>query len=415
MTDGSLLMSSLGTPLPRDAFDLGETLWVMHCAEGPVPRAAAEAVSELFRKETAPWKLRWEEDFLGLPRRTREEGARLLGSRTEDLSLVATTSAGLAAVAQGLDWRAGDEVLVPLGEFPSNAWPWRTLESRGVRFREAPLWEGHRAGDGAWESLPVPPGVDPEARLLNALDPRTRLLSVSWVRFQDGLRLDVQRLAAGCAERGVVFVIDGIQGAGTLPVTLESLPGLVAFAAGGHKGLLAPQGLGLLWTAAALRSRLAPPGGWLSVEGATDFSRPSTDFDRGWLKDGEKLELGVPNLLGCAALGESLALLNGAGTEAVATHVAFLQMRFLAGLGGIPAWQEESRRLAALLDAGRLGSILALHHGCRGSKQLMAILEAGFSRGIFASVREGYLRIALPGWHTPDDVDRVLSWLRRSF
>jgi len=414
-------MTYLPTPLPRDDFELGETLWVMHCAEGLVPRSSAEAVVELYRKETAPWKLRWEEDFLGLPKETREQGAKLLGAQPEDLSLVATTSAGLAVIAQGLDWREGDEVVVPLGEFPSNAWPWRALETRGVRFREVPLWDGHQAGARAWESRPPSalgvsslPSLDPEARLLATLGPRTRLLSVSWVRFQDGLMLDIERLAAACAERDVILVIDGIQGAGTLPVALDALPGLVAFATGGHKGLLAPQGLGLLWTNQALRSQLSPPGGWLSVVDATDFSRPSTDFDRDWEADGSKLELGVPNLVGCAALSTSLRILNQAGAGTLEAYGAGLQMLFLAGLEGMPAWRSEARRLAALLDSGRLGSILSLHHGNRGQEELMRILQAGFSRGIYASVREGYLRIALHGWHTPEDVNRLLSWLRRS-
>ena len=46
---------------------------------------------------------------------------------------------------------------------PSNYWPWRALEPRGVTVREVPLWPGHRAGRDALASAPPPPGVDPEA------------------------------------------------------------------------------------------------------------------------------------------------------------------------------------------------------------------------------------------------------------
>ena len=396
-------------PLNPALFHLDEDhLWVMHCAEGPVPRAGMRAVRSMMLKELRPWEVRWEEDFQGIPAALRTAAAELVGGRAEDISLTPNTSSGLLSIAQGIPWREGDEVVAPLGEFPSNAWPWLALSGRGVSFREVPLWEGHRAGRMAWEGAPPGGGVDPESALLAALGPRIRVLALSWVRFQDGLRLDLSRLGRACASRGVRLVVDGIQGAGTLPVVLE---GVSAFATGGHKGLLAPQGMGFLWTEEGFRHSLSPSGTWLSVEDATDFSRPSTDFQRGWLEDGRRLEPGGPNLLQSAALLASLDLLNETGMAAIARHVDGLQARMLDGLKG-SAWETEGRRLSALHRAGRLGSFLALHHGGRGPQRLQGLLEEGLRRGIYASVREGYLRIAFHGFHTEADVDRVLLWLR---
>jgi selenocysteine lyase/cysteine desulfurase len=400
-------------PLAPEAFDLEPGIvWIMHCSEGPVPKAAAAAMGEFLVRETRPWTLGWERDFIGLPRRVRRGAAALLGAREEDLTLTQTTSSGLAAIAQGFPWQEGDEVVAPLGEFPSNAWPWKTLTARGVRLREVPLWPGHRAGAEAWQSLPPTVESRPEERLLAALGPKSRILTVSWVRFQDGLKLDLVRLARGCGERGVALVVDGIQGAGTRPLPpLAALQGMAAFATGGHKGLLAPQGLGLLWTDAAFRERLAPPGGWLGVEEATNFDRPSTDLERGWAGDGTRLELGVPNLVGCTALATSLELIHAAGIDAVAAHGDALSARFLEGLRELAPWRGEGERLEALRRADRLGAILGMHHGERGLEGLSTLLADGFQRGIYASVREGYLRIAFHGFHTETDVDRVLEWL----
>lgn len=396
-------------PINPALFHLNEDhLWVMHCAEGPVPRAGMKAVRALMQMELRPWEVRWEEDFQGIPAALRLEAATLVGGCPEDISLTANTSSGLQCVARGFPWREGDEVVAPLGEFPSNAWPWLALSSRGVSFRQVPLWEGHRAGRAAWESTPPPSGVDSEAVLLEALGPRTRILAVSWIRFQDGLKLDLGRLGRGCAERGVRLVVDAIQGAGTVPVDLE---GVSAFATGGHKGLLAPQGLGFLWTEAGFRQSLAPCGTWLSVEDATDFSRPSTDFQRGWVDDGRRLEPGGPNLLQATALLTSLELLNATGVAVIACHVDRLQARLLEGLLN-SAWESESQRLSALREAGRLGSVLALHHGQRGPQGLQELLQEGLRQGIYASVREGYLRIAVHGFHMEADVDRVVAWLR---
>ena len=401
--------ASSEAPLRSDLFDLDpEILWVMHCAEGPVPRAAVDAVRRALDIELKPWTLAWPDDFEGPPRATRAAAARVLGARQEDITLTATTSTGLIAVAQGYPWRHRDEIIAPVGEFPTNYWPWRALQSRGPMLRERQLWDDHRSGLGAWTSAPPVAGMDFEAPLLASLEEQAAMMTVSWVRFQDGLKLDLRRLAEGCAERGVDLVVDGIQGAGTLVPDLE---GVAAFATGGHKGLLAPQGLGILWTSPELREKIAPSGSWLSVEDATNFDRPNTDFNRDWLANGERLEAGVPNLLGCAALSTSLELLAEVGVERIAAHVASLRARLLDGLESAPAWSAEVDRLRALDAADRLGSIVALHHGGRGPQKLDEILRSGFDRGIHASVRDGYLRIAFHGWHTAEDADRVAEWL----
>ncbi len=401
-------MSFTNPPLSREQFDFGNVVWVMHCAEGPVPRAAARAVDEIMQRELQPWTLRWNEDFIGLPAGVRRQAATLLAAREQDISLVSSTGSGLATVAQGLPWKDGDEVVAPLGEFPTNAWPWLVLRSRGVSFREVPLWEGHQSGSAALSSTPPPIDVDPEARLIAAVTSRTALVTVSSVRFQDGLALDIGRLGAALAQRGIPLVCDAIQGVGTRLCTLD---GVSALACNGHKGLLAPQGLGLLWTEPAFRSRIVPPGGWLAVEEATDFTRPGTDFARAFRVNGEALEVGVPNLVGAAALHASLAIINSAGVAAIAAHIDELQSALLEALRNHDVWKHDVSRLSALRMRGRLGAILSLHHGGRGNAWLQALLRDGMRRQIFASVREGYLRIAWHGWHDENDLSRVIDWL----
>lgn len=383
-------------------------LWVMHCSEGPVPRSVVKGVRDWLHKELLPWEVQWQEDAIGIPEAVRRAGAAVLACRAEDLSLTPTTSSGLVTVAQGYSWRAGDEVLVPLGEFPSNVYPWKALESRGVSFREVSLWDGQRTGAQAWESTPPPSNGEFEERILRSLGLRTRMVALSWVRFQDGLKLDLARLGAACSKRGVYLVVDGIQGAGT---AFPDLRHVSAFSTGGHKGLLAPQGLGFLWTHPDFRPLLMPSGTWLSVEGGTDFARATTDHDRSWLEDGRRLEPGSSSLMACAGLQESLEVLCEPGVEAIAAHIRQLQDHLLGAIKSIPAWREEAYRLRDLLEQGRLGSVLSLHHGDRGPEALQELLLRGVSRGIYASVREGYLRIALHGWHEEGDIARIAEWL----
>lgn len=396
-------------PLDPALFDLDpDRLWVMHCAEGPVPRQAVAAIRAFLDKELRPWDMDFQTDFLGLPAQVRSEGATLIGARSEDLGITVNTSTGLQTIALGYPWEPGDEVLAPLGEFPSNAWPWLALAGRGVGFREVPLWDGHLGGARAWESTAPRASDDPEARLLEAIGPRTRILALSWVRFQDGLKLDLARLGEGCAGHGVDLVVDGIQGAGT---HVPDLGSVAAFASGGHKGLLTPQGIGLLWTRQGFRLRLHPTGTWLSVEDGSNFLRPSTDFARAFVTDGRRLEQGGYPGMACCGFLESLRCLNRAGVPQIAAHVARLQGDLLGGLRRLPFWASEADRLAALLAEDRLGPILALHHQGRGAGFLHALLKAGLERGIHASVREGYLRIAFHGFHRADELRRIQDWL----
>lgn len=396
-------------PLPRDAFSFEPNiLWVMHCAIGPLPRAATLAMQDFLPRCAKPWTMRLEEDVIALLDSTRGAAGEILGAAAGDISLALSTSGGLITVAQGYPWREGDEVVLPLGEFPSNYWPWKALGPRGVAVREVPLWEGQRRGSKAWASTPPRAGDDPEGMLLAAIGPRTRLMAVSWVRFQDGLKLDLVRLAEGCAARGVDLVVDGIQGAGT---EIPDLCGCAAFASGGQKGLLSPQGSGLLWTAPWFRQKLAPPGGWMAVEESFNFDRASTDFARGYQADGLRLEQGTSCLVECTGFRAALEALLLAGVEQIRDHVLDLQEHFLERLCGIPAWASEARRLEELRERDRLGPILCLHHGERGPEGFKALQKAGFGRGIYSTVREGYLRLALHGWHDDSDLERLLAWL----
>jgi selenocysteine lyase/cysteine desulfurase len=198
-------------------------------------------------------------------------------------------------------------------------------------------------------------------------------------------------------------VVDGIQGAGTF---LPGLRDVGAFACSGHKGLLAPQGQGFLWTDPEFRRLLAPTGSWLAVEGGA-----GTDWSQPLVEDGRRLEPGAPRVMACAGLLEALRTLQVPGIPAISAHVRKLQGGLLDRLADHRAWSGEALRLRGLLEADRIGPFLAFHHGGRGADGLGALLRQGNRRGIYASAREGYLRVAFHGWHEEGDLNRVGDWL----
>jgi hypothetical protein len=129
----------------------------------------------------------------------RSLAARLVGAREpHEVAFLANTSDGLSVVAAGLDWREGDNVVGANCEFPSNVYPWMRLASHGVELRMAEERDGR---------------VDPD-QLLALVDERTRVVALSWVQFASGFRSDLGRIGRACASRGVLFVVDAIQGLG---------------------------------------------------------------------------------------------------------------------------------------------------------------------------------------------------------
>ncbi|WP_343572814.1 aminotransferase class V-fold PLP-dependent enzyme [Pseudomonas sp.] len=288
--------------------------YLNHAAVAPWPKRAADAVAA-FAQENVLLGARDYPQWLTIEKRLRERLARLLNAQTTgDIALVKNTSEALSFVAFGLDWRAGDQVVISDQEFPSNRIVWEALKPKGV------------------EVVPVSlNGTDPEGDLLAACGPRTRLLSISAVQYASGLRMDLERLGSGCRQRGVLFCIDAIQQLGALPFDVQAYD--CAFAmADGHKWMLGPEGLGVFYCRAAEREQLAlQEYGWHMLENAGNY-----DLDH-WqpARSARRFECGSPNMLGAVALDASLSLLEEVGMEKVGALVGERVQQLQDGLARI--------------------------------------------------------------------------------
>jgi len=303
--------------LLRDELRLDDGLiYLNHAAISPWPARTVAAVRGLAEQLGRTGSKAYA-DWVATERRLREHLAALIGAASpQDIALAKSTSEALSFVAEGLDWRPGDNVVGIAQEFPSNRIVWQALAARGV----------------AYHQLDLDQSADPEAELLARCDARTRLCAVSWVQYARGLRLDLARLGQGLRERGVLFCIDGIQGLGALPFNLAEVPADF-IAADGHKWMLGPEGLALFWVRPALRQELRlTQYGWHMVEHSGDFDR------KDWqpAASARRFEAGSPNMLGIHALEASLSLLLEVGMEAVGAAIT-----------------ERSARLVELID----------HHG----------------------------------------------------
>jgi cysteine desulfurase / selenocysteine lyase len=360
----------------------GRFVFMNHAALAPMPSTAAERVAEAARVVAATGDLHWPDRQRGIAS-AREDAARLLGcGEPSRIAFTENTSTALSLVAEGLPWREGDNVVGAACEYPSNVYPWMNLGRRGVELRLAPEVGGRV----------------PAEELFARVDRRTRVLALSWVQYATGFRSDLAAIGAFCRERGVLFVVDAIQGLGALALDAEAA-GCDVVAAAAHKWLLGPEGVGLLYLGPRAVERLHPVhAGWRSVRHMFDWDRFELDWNEGALA----LEAGTLNAFGILALGASLELLLEVGIESIEARVLALTARLADGLGGA------GYAIHSPWGAGERSGILSLRHPRRPADELAARLAG---RGIRVAHRAGRLRIAPHFYNTEEEVDRVVAEL----
>lgn len=312
----------------------------------------------------------------------RGRAARLIGAQMEEIALVSNTTAGINLVAEGFPWQAGDNVVLPDNEFPSNQYPWLHLANRGVEVRRVPSENGRLELD----------------RLADACDRRTRIVSVSWVAYSSGWRHDLDRLAAMVHDRGALLFLDAIQGLGVFPLDVARTP-VDFLAADGHKWLLGPEGAGVFFLRRQHLELLRPLGiGWNSVVREHDFDR----IELALKPTAVRYEGGSANVAGLLALGASLELLEQFGTAAIAGRVLEVTDLACQRLESIGAVVHSDRR------AEHKSGIVVFELPGRDPQQLRRHCH---QRGVVLSCRAGRLRISPHAYNDAADIDRLAGAL----
>ena len=216
-----------------------------HAAVAPLPRRVADAVTAHVENARDRGAADWRTWF-GAIDQARGKAARLIGARASEIAFLPSTSWALNSVAQAFPWVSGDNVVGDDMEFPSNVYPWMLLEGHGVEYRLARNREGRI-------------GVDEIASVVNA---RTRIVAVSWVAFHNGWVYPLEEIGAFCREKGILLVVDAIQGLGALPLDVEAAH-VDVLAADAHKWLLGAECCTVFYVSENARERVPPiTGGW---------------------------------------------------------------------------------------------------------------------------------------------------------
>jgi cysteine desulfurase/selenocysteine lyase len=318
----------------------------------------------------------------------RATAARMIGADADEIALVGNTTAGISLIAEGLDWKPGDNVITLADEFPSNVYPWMNLESRGVETRRVPTDVSGR--------------LDLD-RLAEACDERTRIVTVSWIGFATGYRHDVARIVEIAHKRGALMFLDAIQGLGVFPLDVNEL-GIDFMAADGHKWLLGPEGAGIAYIRRENLDRLRPIGpGWHSVVPGQDY----THIELNLRNAAARYEGGSQNNAGFLALGASLELLSDLGAENLAASVIDITEKACERLTKAGATIVSDRRMDYRGGQQRSGIVSFELPG----RDPIALKKHAKEQDVVFGCRAGRLRISPHAYNNEADLDRLVDSL----
>lgn len=352
-----------------------------HAAVAPLPRRVADAITAHTDNVRDRGAADWRAWYAAIDQ-TRGKAARLIGARAAEIAFLPSTSWALNSVAQAFPWEGGDNVVGDDMEFPANVYPWMLLERRGVEYRLA------RNRDGRI-------GVD---EIASVVDSRTRVVAVSWVAFHNGWVYPIEEIGAFCREKGILFVVDAIQGLGALPLDVGEA-NVDVLAADAHKWLLGAEACAVFYVSENARERVPPiGGGWWNVRHDSAHAGGYLDYRLDFHLGGRRYEPGSLPTAQIAGLSAALDLLEEMGVEDITRRIGNVVTNLADGLA-TRGWKITTPEP---FRSGILAAVPPDANVVRAAKALEA-------RGIIASPREGAVRFSPHAYNDLREVDRIIE------
>ena len=357
--------------------------YLNHAAVSPPPTPTIAAVESQLRDVNANGSLHYRE-WVATKERARQLVATMIRARPEQVAFLRNTSDGLSSVANGLRWQSGDNLVTFSNEFPSNVYPWRRLrDTIGVEIRVCEERNGR---------------IDLK-ELASLIDARTRVVAISHVQYASGFRADLERIGKAARQHDALLVVDIIQSLGVIPIDVESELIDVA-AAAGHKWLLTPEGIGLLYLSDRARERIEPTlVGWISVINPEDYN----NFAQEWNKGALAWESGTGPSALFYGFEASLRLLTETGVAQIKEYLEDLTNHLCERLAN-SAYEVVSSRAP-----GEKSQIVCIRH--KDGVSPMSLYAHLRERQIITAPRGDRLRISPHLYNTVKEIDAVIDSL----
>ena len=357
-----------------------ELIFFDHARVAPLPERVRKVVTTFVEDATRFGTAHYETWMIGIEQ-SRKSFARLNNAGTDEVAFVKNTSEGLSIVANGLDWKSGDNVVIPDIEFPANVYPWWNLKRLGVETRMVHAVEGRVLFDD----------------LVKQVDARTRLISISSVECNSGFRCALNRIGAFCKEKDILFCVDAIQSLGILTIDVKR-DHIDFLSADGHKWMLSVEGLGGFYISREVLEKVYPVTvGWGNMVNAADYM----NYEFVFRPDAQRFEEGSPNTMSIHAFGAALDLLLETGIENIEQRVMALGDTILEqlqrrGLNIYSSTRPEER-------SGNIAFVM--------NQDISRLYEWMLENKVKLTVRDGLVRLSPHFYNSEEEILRFFDLL----
>lgn len=308
--------------------------------------------------------------------------ARLIHAQAKQVGYASSTTAALNLLAQGYEWKPGDNVIIAASEFPSNVYPWLGLKERNVEIRFLQPQNG-------WITL---------SQFQELADKNTRIISVSHIQAANGFKMDLEELGVFCEKKGIVFCVDATQSMGAYPIDVVSSH-IDFLATSTYKWLMGSDGLAVFYCSDALQSSLRQVfWGWSGRIDRNEFNQ----YPLSYPQEAKRFELGNPNFSSLVALDAAMDFRDSVTHETIMKKTCEIVSCFKETLQGIKGLQIlgnfDSRHQGALLTLAIENAPMTYHE----------LIKQGF----LCALRRDGIRISPYFYNTQEEAETFAKAMR---
>jgi len=360
-----------------------EMIFFNHASFGPMPDKSWKATKEYYRGLRLKKVADDDREAFQILKNIRKAAAKMMKARPEEIAFVPNTSYGLNVAAWGLDLKRGDKILLSDVEFPANVYPWTNLRQKGIKTKFIP--SKNKCFD-----------ID---NFVKAIDKRTKVLSISFVQYFNGFKNDLETIGKICQDNDIFFVVDGIQGIGSVDLDVNKCK-FDCLTCGGQKWLLSSLGTGFLYLSSQAKRKVNLSFfGWMGVDWKLDFT-DLLKFDLEPFPSARKFEIGTHPYSLLWSMHSSLRLLSQIGIKNIEKH----NLELLDLL--IDYLKESPYQIKSSLEPKHRSSIFSF-----SGKNIKKLYEKLIRNKILVSFREGAIRVSPHFYNTKEEMRKLIGLL----
>ncbi len=248
----------------RHLFEMPEDIHYLNGAYmSPLLKMVQAAGVEGTTRKLSPWELT-ADDFFDPAETVKQKFGQLVNAATQQVAIISSASYGLKSAINNIPVNNGDHAIVVANEFPSDYYTiqqWCRQNNKELKIIEAPDQLHHRGSK--WNEA-----------LLQSITATTAAVVLSSVHWSDGTTFDLQKIGEKCNAINALFIVDGTQSVGALPIDVSAFK-IDALVCASYKWLMGPYSIGLAYYSEKLNKGVPIEDSWMNKVNANDFSKLS--------------------------------------------------------------------------------------------------------------------------------------------